>query len=695
MLHPPRDELHEAVGNVAWDSTTGHEAVWPSAGLRVFCGTWNVNGQAPAVPLEEWFSPLAEKDDVDIFVIALQEVQDLSGTSALITDDEKGLAWSLEVQRALGAPEMFLPVAVRQMVGIYLMVLARASLAPHISNVKITELGTGLRLCVVSSHLAAQTGNVHRRNQDFREMVQRLDFNAETEPPMPTLHLLPPSSTHQPPSHPLHPPSPLKYGSRASPGAAPRSPSKGGAGGGVGEEGGGKFRFGAIRMDDWDAARGRGRAVLTSLARQLSHNLKTSTRQPSGYWDRLSGTPPAAPTSQLRQTAPRQTNPAGYWDHLSGNPHGFLGGDKKDKGKDAWVPSLAPVGAIAGPALEPLRILDHDVVLWLGDLNYRIALPDAAVLALIEERAWGLMTQFDQLHQQRRDLKVFEGFEEAALAFAPTYKYETWGRAFATDDDGGLKRTPAWCDRVLYKASPAFQTRCEGYRRHEIIGSDHRPVSSIIRISPNSAHPPSQVPPRGQSGPASARKRSAAEESARAARAATRALERAGGEEEGGGESGSDDFGDVAAPVAAAVPARVRMIDTHAAFLFLPAPGPEAGPALLIDKATRQSRWLPTDHEDVVVVTRGKGSKRPPKERMVRSPPDAAAGGGGGCTRELFQVHGVLGVVALSHVHYLAVAVALEGVGVLPGAKRLVRVSETLLLPISVGPPISEGTACS
>jgi hypothetical protein len=31
-----------------------------------------VNGQAPAVPLEEWFSPLAEKDDVDIFVIALQ-----------------------------------------------------------------------------------------------------------------------------------------------------------------------------------------------------------------------------------------------------------------------------------------------------------------------------------------------------------------------------------------------------------------------------------------------------------------------------------------------------------------------------------------------------------------------------------------------------------------------------------------------
>ena len=45
-----------------------------------------------------------------------QEVQDLSGTSALITDDDKGRAWSLEIQRALGAPELFVPVAVRQMV---------------------------------------------------------------------------------------------------------------------------------------------------------------------------------------------------------------------------------------------------------------------------------------------------------------------------------------------------------------------------------------------------------------------------------------------------------------------------------------------------------------------------------------------------------------------------------------------------
>ena len=40
----------------------------------------------------------------------------MSGTSALITDDDKGRAWSLEIQRALGAPELFVPVAVRQMV---------------------------------------------------------------------------------------------------------------------------------------------------------------------------------------------------------------------------------------------------------------------------------------------------------------------------------------------------------------------------------------------------------------------------------------------------------------------------------------------------------------------------------------------------------------------------------------------------
>ena len=42
-------------------------------------------------------------------------------------------------------------------------------------------------------------------------------------------------------------------------------------------------------------------------------------------------------------------------------------------------------------------LLDHDVVLWLGDLNYRINLPEDAILPLLRARKLDLLMQFDQL----------------------------------------------------------------------------------------------------------------------------------------------------------------------------------------------------------------------------------------------------------------------------------------------------------
>jgi hypothetical protein len=83
----------EGGGEVHVDSTTG---------LRIFCGTWNVNGKPPLVPLEDWLFTHSERDAVDMYVIALQEVQELSGTAALLTDEEKGRPWSALLQQAVG-----------------------------------------------------------------------------------------------------------------------------------------------------------------------------------------------------------------------------------------------------------------------------------------------------------------------------------------------------------------------------------------------------------------------------------------------------------------------------------------------------------------------------------------------------------------------------------------------------------------
>ena len=66
-----------------------------ASGLRVLCGTWNVNGKPPLVPIEDWLFPCAGRDEVDVYVIALQEVQGLSGTAALLSGADwlQSAAW--------------------------------------------------------------------------------------------------------------------------------------------------------------------------------------------------------------------------------------------------------------------------------------------------------------------------------------------------------------------------------------------------------------------------------------------------------------------------------------------------------------------------------------------------------------------------------------------------------------------------
>jgi hypothetical protein len=42
------------------------------------------------------------------------------------------------------------------------------------------------------------------------------------------------------------------------------------------------------------------------------------------------------------------------------------------------------------------------------------------------------------------------------------------------------KRTPAWCDRILWKGEHIKQL---WYSRHEVLSSDHRPVSAMFEVN--------------------------------------------------------------------------------------------------------------------------------------------------------------------------------------------------------------------
>ncbi|RAL45138.1 hypothetical protein DM860_015544 [Cuscuta australis] len=127
---------------------------------------------------------------------------------------------------------------------------------------------------------------------------------------------------------------------------------------------------------------------------------------------------------------------------------------------------------------SPQSILEHDRIIWLGDLNYRIALSYRTAKALVETRNWGALLENDQLRMEQRNGRVFTGWNEGQICFPPTYKYSSNSDRYAGDDYAPSKRrTPAWCDRILWHGRGLLQMT---YIRGESRFSDHRPVCSVF-----------------------------------------------------------------------------------------------------------------------------------------------------------------------------------------------------------------------
>ncbi|PIN01688.1 Inositol-polyphosphate 5-phosphatase [Handroanthus impetiginosus] len=128
---------------------------------------------------------------------------------------------------------------------------------------------------------------------------------------------------------------------------------------------------------------------------------------------------------------------------------------------------------------SPETILKHDRIIWLGDLNYRIALPYRSAKALIAMQNWRALLEKDQLRIEQRQGRVFDGWREGKIYFPPTYKYSHNSDRYAGDDmhPKEKRRTPAWCDRILWYGNGLQQL---SYDRGESRFSDHRPVCSVF-----------------------------------------------------------------------------------------------------------------------------------------------------------------------------------------------------------------------
>ncbi|XP_063002497.1 inositol polyphosphate 5-phosphatase K isoform X2 [Elgaria multicarinata webbii] len=141
-------------------------------------------------------------------------------------------------------------------------------------------------------------------------------------------------------------------------------------------------------------------------------------------------------------------------------------------------------------------VLEHDILFWFGDLNFRIE--DYGLHFIresINNRRFSLLWEKDQLNMAKKKEAFLQEFMEGPLKFKPTYKFDLYSTEY---DTSGKKRKPAWTDRILWRvkhllcpASEAGEVPEEqpisvslhSYGSHMSYGiSDHKPVTGTFEL---------------------------------------------------------------------------------------------------------------------------------------------------------------------------------------------------------------------
>nr|GMD01347.1 type I inositol polyphosphate 5-phosphatase 8-like isoform X1 [Ipomoea batatas] len=107
---------------------------------------------------------------------------------------------------------------------------------------------------------------------------------------------------------------------------------------------------------------------------------------------------------------------------------------------------LSRMGRQSAP--HPDKILDHDKIIWLGDLNYRLASgSEEDTFELLKKSDWQALLEKDQLKMEQKAGRVFKGWKEGRIYFPPTYKYLSNSEHYVVQTSAPSKqkqRTPAW-----------------------------------------------------------------------------------------------------------------------------------------------------------------------------------------------------------------------------------------------------------
>ena len=189
--------------------------------LRLFVGTWNVNGKVPREALSPWLldgatagagggggASGAAVDLPDLYVIGLQEMVDLSVTNVTIggaVSKKASKEWAALIEsslnEAVAAPEnRYEMLTSRCLVGLNIVAFVKARFRQHVSDVQDAEAPVGIMgvmgnkggvsvrlrifdstLCFVCAHLAAHRGAVAQRNADFASIMAKTEFRDDAK----------------------------------------------------------------------------------------------------------------------------------------------------------------------------------------------------------------------------------------------------------------------------------------------------------------------------------------------------------------------------------------------------------------------------------------------------------------------------------------------------------------------------------
>ncbi|KAH9309596.1 hypothetical protein KI387_037507, partial [Taxus chinensis] len=111
---------------------------------------------------------------------------------------------------------------------------------------------------------------------------------------------------------------------------------------------------------------------------------------------------------------------------------------------------FSPISSTGSTPQEVMpELAQADMIIWLGDFNYRLNdIPYEYAIDCIEQKDFATLLQKDQLREEMRAGRVFQGMREGQIVFPPTYKFDRGQQGY---DSSEKRRVPAWCDRILFR----------------------------------------------------------------------------------------------------------------------------------------------------------------------------------------------------------------------------------------------------